>query len=95
MEIVGISALLKAFLQPAVCLIAPTQLAVVIVWLGAIASYETANHTDRVRGGRGLRLPTEPCVRVRTRLLMQGVSIEKRQTNAPACGRIVFPALSG
>ena len=44
MEIVGISALLKAFLQPAVCLIAPTQLAVVIVWLGAIASYETANH---------------------------------------------------
>jgi hypothetical protein len=44
MEIVGISALLKAFLQPAVCLIAPTQLAVVIVWIGAIASYETANH---------------------------------------------------
>ncbi len=24
---------------------------------------------DRVRGGRSLRLPTEPCVRVRTRLL--------------------------
>ena len=50
---------------------------------------------DRVRGGRSLRLPTEPCVRVRTRLLMQGVSIEKLQTNAPACGRIVFPVLSG
>ena len=26
---------------------------------------------DRVRGGRSLRLPTEPCVRVRTRLLTQ------------------------
>jgi hypothetical protein len=24
---------------------------------------------DRVRGGRSLRLPTEPCVRVRTRLI--------------------------
>jgi hypothetical protein len=49
----------------------------------------------RVRGGRSLRLPTEPCVRVRTRLLMQGVSIEKLQTNVPACGRIVFPVFSG
>ena len=49
----------------------------------------------RVRGGRSLRLPTEPCVRVRTRLFMQGESIEKLQTNAPACGRIVFPVLSG
>jgi hypothetical protein len=26
---------------------------------------------------------------------MQGVSIEKLQTNAPACGRIVLPVLSG
>ena len=47
------------------------------------------------RRPRSLRLPTEPCVRVRTRLLMQGVSIEKLQTNAPAFGRIVFPVLSG
>ena len=51
--------------------------------------------TNRVRGGRSLRLPTEPCVRVHTRLLMQGVSIGKRQTNAPVFGRIVFPGLSG
>jgi hypothetical protein len=36
----------------------------------------------RVRGGRSFRLPTEPCVRVRTRLLMQGVSIEKRNNAA-------------
>jgi len=34
-------------------------------------------------------------VRVRTRLLTQDVSIEKLQTNVPAFGRIVFPALSG
>ena len=39
---------------------------------------------DRVRGGRSLRLPTEPCVRVRTRLLTQDVSIDEHQTSAPA-----------
>ena len=50
---------------------------------------------DRVRGGRSLRLPTEPCVRIRTRLLMQGVSIEKHQTNALTFDQSVFPALSG
>jgi hypothetical protein len=51
--------------------------------------------SHRVRGSRSSRLPTEPCVRVRTRLLTQDVSIEKLQTNAPAFGQIVFPALSG
>jgi hypothetical protein len=45
------------------------------------------------RGDRSLRLPTEPCVRVRTRLLMQGVSIEKLQTNVPAFGRIELPTV--
>ena len=49
----------------------------------------------RVRGGRSLRLPTEPCVRVRTRLLTQDVSIEKLQANDLTFGQIVFPALSG
>ena len=34
-----------------------------------------------VRGGLGLRLPTEPCVLIPTRLLMQDIFIEKRQTN--------------
>ena len=48
----------------------------------------------RVRGGRSLRLPTEPCVWVHTRLLTQVVSIELPQTNAPVSGWIVFPALS-
>jgi hypothetical protein len=33
------------------------------------------------------RLPTEPCVRVRTRLLTQGVSTDQRQTNAGAFAR--------
>jgi sugar lactone lactonase YvrE len=37
---------------------------------------------DRVRGGRSPRLPTEPCVRVRTRLLTQGVSTDSHQTSA-------------
>jgi hypothetical protein len=37
---------------------------------------------DRVRGGRSPRLPTEPCVRVRTRLLTQGVSTDAHQTSA-------------
>jgi len=49
---------------------------------------------NRVRGGRSLRLPTEPCVRVRTRLLTQDVSIEKLQTNVLTFVQIVFPALS-
>jgi len=43
---------------------------------------------------RGLRLPTEPCVRTRTRLLMQGKSIEKHQTSAPVSGRSGWPASS-
>jgi DNA-binding NtrC family response regulator len=38
--------------------------------------------SDRVRGGRSPRLPTEPCVRVRTRLLTQGVSTDAHQTSA-------------
>ncbi len=36
------------------------------------------------REPEGSRLPTEPCVRVRTRLLMQLVSIDEFQTNASA-----------
>ncbi len=60
-----------------------------------VAHVHPASTLYRVRGGRNLRLPTEPCIRVRARFLMQCVSIEKRQTNAPAFGRIVFPVLSG
>ena len=41
---------------------------------------------NRVRGSRSSRLPTKPCVRVRTRLLMQLLSIDEVETNA-----IVFP----
>lgn len=38
---------------------------------------------DRVRGSQGgSRLPTKPCVRVRTRLLMQLLSIDEAETNA-------------
>jgi hypothetical protein len=36
----------------------------------------------RVRGGRSLRLPTEPCVRVRTRLLTKVAPSDEAQTNA-------------
>ncbi|MDD1620372.1 MAG: hypothetical protein LUQ11_02740, partial [Methylococcaceae bacterium] len=43
-----------------------------------------SHDADRVRGGRSLRLPTEPCVRVRTRLITQDSPIEKLQTNALA-----------
>ena len=32
--------------------------------------FEATAHSDRVRGSLSSRLPTEPCVRVRTRLLM-------------------------
>jgi hypothetical protein len=49
----------------------------------------------RVRGGPSLRLPTEPRVRIRTRLLMQDISIEKHQTNALAFNWSVFSALLG
>ena len=49
----------------------------------------------RVRGGCGLRLPTEPCVRIRTRLLTQDEPIGKHQTNVPFSGRIALPVLSG
>jgi hypothetical protein len=45
----------------------------------------------RVRGGRSPRLPTEPCVRVRTRLLTQGVSTDSHQTSAVASCRSVWP----
>jgi hypothetical protein len=40
--------------------------------------------------GSSLLLPREPCVRILTRLLMQGVSIEKHQANALTSGQIVF-----
>jgi hypothetical protein len=39
-----------------------------------------------VRGSRSSRLPTKPCVRVRTRLLMQLLSTDEVETNA-----VVFP----
>ena len=62
---------------------------------GQLSSRVSGLSVYRVRGGRSLRLPTEPCVRIRTRLLMQGVSIEKHQTNALTFDQSVFPALSG
>lgn len=37
------------------------------------------------------RLPTEPCVRVRTRLLMLLLSIDQDQTNVSSCRSILFP----
>ena len=41
-----------------------------------------ARNVDRVRGSRSSRLPTEPCVRVRTRLLMSLLSTDRAETNA-------------
>jgi heat shock protein HtpX len=46
------------------------------------------------RRPQGLRLPTEPCVRVRTRLLTEDVSIEKGQTNGVTLDRIEWFAPS-
>jgi len=37
------------------------------------------------------RLPTEPCVRVRTRLIMSLLSIDQDQTNVSSCRSILFP----
>ncbi len=42
---------------------------------GARISLIQIVHLHRVSGGSRLRLPTEPCVRVRTRLVMIDVSI--------------------
>ena len=46
----------------------PLQCGADHIWLDGVSD---ALAYDRVRGGRSLRLPTEPCVRVRTRLLTQ------------------------
>ena len=76
----------------------PTEMAWRFRWKRRI-SCGSDDYSRRARWGSGRigsegpkpRLPTEPCVRVRTRLFTQGVSTVRRQTNAVASCRSELP----